>query len=233
MKTIRILIADDHELVRQGVRHTLQTVPEWEIVGEAANGREAVELSERLQPDVAVLDLSMPELNGLEAIRRIVKTCPQIRILVLSIHDSDILIHEVLGAGAKGYLLKSDAARDLVSAVQALVNGRPFFTAKVSQALLDNFLSSGTSKRPEERSRLTAREQEIVRLISDSKTNKEIAAVLHISVRTVETHRSNIMEKLGIHSVSDLILYAIRNGLKDAAKPGASEALSPTARGYQ
>jgi len=219
MTRTKILIADDHELVRRGVRHALEANPDWEVVGEAANGREAVEMAERLQPQIAVLDLSMPEMNGLEAIRRITSSSPHIRILVLSIHDSETLIHEVLAAGAKGYLLKSDAARDLLSAVQSLIEGRPFFTAKVSQTLLDNFLSGGSPRRVEERSRLTPREQEIVRLVADGKTNKEIATVLNISVRTVETHRSNIMEKLGIHSVSDLILYAIRNGLKDPSQP--------------
>jgi DNA-binding NarL/FixJ family response regulator len=219
MTRIKILIADDHELVRRGIRHALETNPDWEVVGEAANGREAVELAERLQPQIAVLDLSMPEMNGLEAIRRILATSPDVRILVLSIHDSDTLIHEVLAAGAKGYLLKSDAARDLLSAVQSLIEGRPFFTAKVSQALLDNFLNAAAPRRVEERTRLTPREQQIVRLVADSKTNKEIATLLNISVRTVETHRSNIMEKLAIHSVSDLILYAIRNGLKDASQP--------------
>lgn len=220
MKPIKILIADDHELVRQGVRHTLETNAGWQVVAEAANGREAVELALQLQPDVAVLDLSMPEMNGLDAIRRIVAQLPQIRILVLSIHDSDTLIHEVLAAGAKGYLLKSDAARDLVFAVESLIEGRPYFTAKVSQTLLDNFLQANTPRGPEDRPRLTAREQEIVRLVADSKTNKEIAALLHISVRTVETHRSNIMEKLDLHSVSDLIVYAIRSGLKDPSQPG-------------
>jgi DNA-binding NarL/FixJ family response regulator len=218
MTRIKILIADDHELVRRGIRHALETNPEWEVVAEAANGREAVELAKQFQPQIAVLDLSMPEMNRLEAIRRILSTSPEVRILVLSIHDSETLIHEVLGAGAKGYLLKSDAARDLLSAVQSLIEGRPFFTAKVSQALLDNFLSGGAKRLPEEPSRLTPREQEIVRLVADSKANKEIATLLNISVRTVETHRSNIMEKLGIHSVSDLILYAIRNGLKDATR---------------
>jgi DNA-binding NarL/FixJ family response regulator len=178
-----------------------------------------VELSQQIQPDIAVIDLSMPEMNGLEAIRRILESSPETRILVLSIHDSDTLIHEVLAAGAKGYLLKSDAARDLLAAVQSLVEGRPFFTARVSQALLESFLQSNSPRRQEEKARLTPREQEVVRLIADSKTNKEVASILNISIRTVETHRSNIMEKLGIHSVSDLILYAIRSGLKDPVPP--------------
>jgi len=217
----KILIADDHEIVRRGIRHALETNPDWEVIAEAANGREAVEMADRLHPQIAVLDLSMPEMNGLEAIRRILSASPEVRILVLSIHDSDTLIHEVLASGAKGYLLKSDAARDLLSAVQSLIDGRTFFTAKVSQALLDNFLNGGAPRRVvEERSRLTPREQEIVRLVADSRTNKEIATLLNISVRTVETHRSNIMEKLGIHSVSDLIMYAIRNGLKDVSPQG-------------
>jgi DNA-binding NarL/FixJ family response regulator len=218
MNKTRILIADDHELVRQGVRHTLLTNPDWEVVAEACNGREAVELSKQVQPDLVVIDLSMPEMNGLEAIRQILQESPQTRILVLSIHDSDTLIQEVLAAGAKGYLLKSDAARELVAAVQSLVEGRPFFTPRVSQALLESFLHANAPKRVEEKSRLTAREQEVVRLIAASKTNKEVASLLNISIRTVETHRSNIMEKLGIHSVSDLIVYAIRNGLKDPSR---------------
>ena len=221
MTRTKILIADDHEIVRRGIRHALETNPDWEVIAEAANGREAVEMADRLHPQIAVLDLSMPEMNGLEAIRRILSASPEVRILVLSIHDSDTLIHEVLASGAKGYLLKSDAARDLLSAVQSLIDGRTFFTAKVSQALLDNFLNGGAPRRVvEERSRLTPREQEIVRLVADSRTNKEIATLLSISVRTVETHRSNIMEKLGIHSVSDLIMYAIRNGLKDVSPQG-------------
>jgi DNA-binding NarL/FixJ family response regulator len=214
----RILIADDHELVRRGIRQTIEGHPTYEVVGEAVNGREAVELTAKLDPDLVILDLSMPEMSGLEALREIVKRSLRAKVLVVSMHDSEALIHEVLASGAKGYLLKSDAARDLLTAIESLSEGRTFFTAKVSQTLLENFLNGNTPKRPDERSRLTAREQEVVRLLADGKTNKEVAGLLHISVRTVETHRSNIMEKLDIHSVTDLILYAIRAGLKDPSE---------------
>jgi DNA-binding NarL/FixJ family response regulator len=160
----------------------------------------------------------MPELTVLKAIRQILESSPQVRILVLSTQDSDTLVYEVLAAGAMGYLLKSEAARDLVAAVQSLVEGRPFFSAKASHSLLDSSRHSSSARLPEERSRLTAREQQIVRLIANGQTNKEIAASLNISVRTVETHRSRIMEKLGFHSLSALILYAIRTGLKDPSE---------------
>ncbi len=218
MNQTRILIADDHELVRRGIRQTIEGHPTYEVVGEAVNGREAVELTAKLDPDLVILDLSMPEMSGLEALREIVKRSLRAKVLVVSMHDSEALIHEVLASGAKGYLLKSDAARDLLTAIESLSEGRTFFTAKVSQTLLENFLNGNTPKRPDERSRLTAREQEVVRLLADGKTNKEVAGLLHISVRTVETHRSNIMEKLDIHSVTDLILYAIRAGLKDPSE---------------
>lgn len=222
MTPIRILIADDHALVRQAVRRILETNPEWEVVAEAVNGREAVELAECLQPEIAVLDLGMPELNGLEAIRLIVEKLPQVRILVLSIHESESVIHDALAAGAHGYLGKSDAGRDLVTAVQALADGRPFLTAKASQALLNHILHSSTPKRAEERSPLTPREREIVRLVAQRMTNRQIASLLNISVRTVETHRSHIMEKLSIRSVSGLILYASRHGLHEPLPLGRS-----------
>jgi DNA-binding NarL/FixJ family response regulator len=160
----------------------------------------------------------MPELNGLEAIKQIIRKAPQMAILALSIHDSETVIRDVLAAGAKGYLLKSDAARDLVAAIQSLIEGRPFFTAKVSETLLQTYIHGGSPARGEEPSKLTGREREIVTLVADGHTNKEVASMLNISVRTVETHRSNIMEKLAIHSLSDLILYAVRTGLKDAGK---------------
>jgi DNA-binding NarL/FixJ family response regulator len=222
MSKIKILIADDHEMVRQGVRHTLLANPDWEVSGEAANGQDAVELSRREQPDIAIIDLSMPGLSGLEAIRQMVMVSPRTRILVLSMHDSEKLIHDVLAAGAQAYLLKSEAAGQLLVAVKALIEGRPYISGGVSQALLDGFLHTNTPKRPEDRQRLTPREQEIVCLIADGKANKEVAARLQISVRTVETHRGNIMEKLKLHSVSDLILYAIRTGLKSAGPTGGS-----------
>ena len=211
-KRLRIVIADDHELVRQGVRHTLETHSEWSVVGEASNGREAVTLCQQLHPDIVVLDLTMPELTGLDAIPEILKVSPASKILALSVHDSEQLIHHVLAAGAKGYLLKSDAARDLIAAVQALSEGRVFFTARVSQALLENYLR-GVHTPVAERSKLSPREREIVALVAQSKTSKEVAAILNISVRTVESHRSNIMDKLGIHSLSELIRYAIREKL--------------------
>jgi DNA-binding NarL/FixJ family response regulator len=219
----RILIADDHELVRHGIRHTLEDEPgEFLVVGEAANGRDAVEMARDLTPDVVILDINMPGLNGLQALREIVAGEAKARVLVLSVDDSEPVILEALAAGAQGYLLKTDAARDLVTAVHSLVAGRPFFTARVAQTLLARYVQGSAPRRREERSRLTPREQEIVRLVADGKTNKEMAALLNISIRTVETHRSNVMEKLDIHSVSDLVLYAIRHGLKDPGHAGTS-----------
>ena len=220
---LQIIIADDHEFVRKGIRETLQRNPEWEIVAEAANGRQAVDLCSELRPAVVVLDLDMPEVNVLEAIRQILGVSPKSRVLVLTLHDTESHIKDVLKAGAKGYVLKSDAARDLITAVQSVAEGRPFFTAKVSEVLLSRYLGSGTPQSlPNEKLTLTAREREIVRLIVDGKSNKEVATTLNISVRTVETHRSNIMEKLGTHSVSELILYAIQNGLKDVNHPSST-----------
>ncbi len=218
----RILIADDHELVRHGIRHTLENDPaEFEVVGEAANGFEAVQLARNLSPEIVILDINMPGMSGLQALREISKGETKPRVLVLSVDDTEPVILEALAAGAQGYLLKTDAARDLVTAVHSLVAGRPFFTAKVAQTLLARYVQGGPPRRRQERSRLTPREQEIVALVADGKTNKEMAALLNISIRTVETHRSNVMEKLDVHSVSDLVLYAIQHGLKDPGGPGS------------
>lgn len=211
---VKILLADDHDVVRRGLREMLEARAGWEVCGEAANGREAVELALRLMPDVAVLDLTMPELNGLEATRHIRRELPSTEVLIFTMHETEQLIREVLAAGARGYVLKSDAGRQLLSAVEALAAHKPFFTAKVSQALLDAYLKSTASH--DEASAfglLTDREREIVQMLAEGKSNKEIASALSISVKTVETHRATVMRKLGINSIVELVHYAIRNQL--------------------
>jgi DNA-binding NarL/FixJ family response regulator len=213
MTLVRILIADDHEVVRRGVRALLEARAAWEVVGEAATGREAVEMATRLKPDVAIVDITMPDLNGLEATRRIRKVAPRTEVLILTMHDSEQVVREVLDAGARGYLLKSDAGRDLIAAVEALRQHKPFFTSTVSKMLLRAYVKS---TRPADEgavawTQLSAREREITQLLAEGKSNKEVATALNISVKTVETHRSNIMRKLDLHSLSDLVRYAVRN----------------------
>jgi DNA-binding NarL/FixJ family response regulator len=208
-------LADDHEVVRAGLRALLEEQQGWEVVAEAVDGREAVEKATKLKPDVVVIDIAMPSLNGLEAVRQIVKAVPHCRVLVLTMYDSDPLIQQVLQAGARGYLLKSDAGRDLVSAIDALRRNKTFFTPKVSQMVLEGYLDkSPKEKEPEgeaESLRLTSRQREIVQLLAEGKSSKEVAAVLGLSVKTAETHRANIMRKLDCHSVTELVRYAIRN----------------------
>lgn len=215
---MRILLADDHEVVRRGLRTLLQARPGWEVCGEAATGREALEKVRSLKPDVVVLDVTMPEMNGLEATRRVMKAAPQTQVLILTMHDSDEVVQEVLDAGARGYVLKSDAGRDLVAAVEALEEGRPFFTTKVADLVLNGYLRN--VKAPAgplaARKRLTARERELLQLLAEGKSNKEAASALGISVKTVETHRANIMRKLNLHSISELVRYAIRNRIVGA-----------------
>lgn len=214
MAPLRIFIADDHEVVRKGLCALLQAQPDWEVCGEAADGREAVEKVQRLKPGVVILDIGMPSLNGLEATRQIVKHDPQANILILTLHDSDQVVREVLDAGARGFLLKSDAARDLVAAVEALRHHKNYFTSKIAAMVLENHLKGGaaTNLLPG-RGRLTPREREVVQLLAEGKTTKEVAAALGLSVKTAETHRSNLMRKLQLHSVSDLVLYAVRNNI--------------------
>ena len=208
----RILLADDHDVVRRGLRGLLEAQFGWEVCAEARTGREAIALAARTRPDVAVLDLAMPDLNGLEATRRIRRERPETEILVFTMHESDQLVREALAAGARGYLLKSDAAERLVDAVAALAQHRPFFTAKVSETLLESFLArqdagdDGASA-----GALTTREREIVQLLAEGWGNKEVATALAISVKTVETHRAAIMRKLGLHSMAELVRYAVRN----------------------
>ena len=212
---LRILLADDHEVVRRGLCSLLHSHLDWAVCGEAADGREAVEKAQQLKPDVVVLDVGMPCLNGLEATRQILKATPQAKVLILTLHDSDQIAQEVLNAGARGLLLKSDAARDLIAAVEAVSRNKTYFTSKVAAMVLEGYLKggvAGTTAAPG-RGRLTPREREIVQLLAEGKSTKEVAVVLGVSVKTAETHRSNIMRKLHFHSVSDLVLYAVRNNL--------------------
>jgi DNA-binding NarL/FixJ family response regulator len=211
----RIFIADDHEVVRKGLMSLLEAQPDWEVCGEAADGREAVEKASESKPDVVILDIGMPSLNGLEATRQILKINPTAKILILTLHDSDSVVREVLNAGARGFLLKSDAARDLVAAVEALRRDKTYFTSKVAAMVLEGYLKGGAAPSPTQigRNRLTPREREIVQLLAEGKSTKEVAVALGLSVKTAETHRSNIMRKLQIHSVSDLVLYAVRNNI--------------------
>jgi DNA-binding NarL/FixJ family response regulator len=210
MKPVRILIADDHELIRRGLAAELGQTPGWLVVAEAANGNEAVRLAGELRPDLIVLDLSMPELNGLAAARRILAAEPAARILILTAHESEQLVREVLSAGAQGYVLKSDAGRVLATALQSLLDGRPFFTSKVARTVVEGYLRNPASE-PAGASMLSAREQEIVQLLAEGKSNKEVARALGISVKTAETHRSNIMRKTGFTSLADLVRFAVRN----------------------
>jgi DNA-binding NarL/FixJ family response regulator len=215
MAAFRILLADDHEVVRAGLRALLEEQSGWEVVAEAVDGRDAVEKASKLKPDVVVIDIAMPSLNGLEAVRQIVKAVPNTKVLVLTMYDSDPLIQQVLQAGARGYLLKSDAGRDLVSAIDALRRNKTFFTPKVSQMVLEGYLDKSPREKEAEDEpeslRLTSRQREIVQLLAEGKSSKEVAAVLGLSVKTAETHRANIMRKLDCHSVTELVRYAIRN----------------------
>jgi DNA-binding NarL/FixJ family response regulator len=213
---LQILIADDHEVARRGIRVLLESHPGWDVCGEAKDGRETVEMASQLNPDVILLDIGMPNLNGLEAARQILAASPDTAILILTMHDSDQMVREVLHAGARGFLLKSDAGRDLVAAVEALQRQSTFFTTRVSQMVLDGFLRRENKEDDDDDiddSPLTTREREVIQLLAEGKTSKEVAVTLNLSVKTAETHRTNLMRKLGLHSVADLTLYAVRNGI--------------------
>ena len=213
MNPLRILIADDHEMVRRGLKAILAERRGWEICGEADNGRDAVNQVQQLRPDVAILDITMPGLNGLEAVRQIHAIAPQTEILILTMHDSETLVREAFLAGAHGYVLKEDAGRILVDAVESLSQHRPFFTPRVAEIMLGQLLHpESASQSPNVVGRqLTPREREIVQMVAEGRSNKEIAETLRISVRTAETHRNNVLRKLGLHSASDLTRYAIRH----------------------
>jgi DNA-binding NarL/FixJ family response regulator len=215
VKKLRILVADDHALVRRGARGVLHSRYGWRVVGEASNGLEAVEKAIKLKPDVAIMDISMPELDGVEVVRQIREAVPGSKVLVLTMHESDQMVKRALDAGAHGYILKSDLTDTLPKAVRAVAEGKRFLTPKVSEIVLDGFLKARNEQKPGERrsTPATPREIEVIRLLADGKSNKEIATQLGITVRTVETHRAKIMLKLGFHSLADLIYYAIRNEL--------------------
>ncbi len=213
MRVLRILIADDHEVARKGIRSLLEGHPGWEVCAEAKDGREAVDFATQIKPDVLLLDIGMPNLNGLDAARQILAMTPDARILILTIHDSEQVVREVLAAGARGFLLKSDAGRDLIAAVEALQNRRTFFTSKVAQMMLDGYLRPYEEREHSTQQVLTPREREVIQLVAEGKTTKEIASTLSLSVKTAETHRTNLMRKLDLHSIADLTLYAVRNGI--------------------
>jgi len=212
MTAARILIADDHELLRRGLVAELSQVPGWIVVAEVANGRAAVASAAELKPDLVVLDLTMPELNGLEAARQILTADASMRILILTAHESEQLVREVLSVGARGYVLKSDAGRILVVALQALLAGGSFFTSSVARMVMDGYLRNDASEASTTQT-LSSREREIVQLLAEGNSNKDVARALNISVKTAETHRSNIMRKLGLGSLPELVRYAIRNNI--------------------
>jgi DNA-binding NarL/FixJ family response regulator len=228
---LRILLADDHEIVRRGLCALLQKREGWEICGEASDGREALEMAKQLKPDVVILDIGMPNLNGLDATRQLLQYDPQFKIIVLTITDSDQVIREALDAGARGFVLKSDAARDLVSAVDALQSKRMFFTPRVNDLVLQGFLEKGhpvSRSEPPNLPILTPREREVTQLLAEGKSSKEVASLLNLSTKTVETHRSNIMRKLSLHSIRDLVVYAIKNNIIQIQMPPHPQSTTDT-----
>jgi two-component system response regulator NreC len=214
MNKIRVLLADDHTVMRAGLRLLLERQPDLAVVGEAADGRNAVDLAEKEKPDVAVIDIAMPNLNGIEATRQIVAKHPEIAVVILSMHSDESYVMRALKAGAKGYLLKDSAEADLIRAVRSVGDGKSFFSPGVSKMLLEDYVHQ-LQQRGEEDSYelLTTREREILQLLAEGKANKDVANLLNLSLYTVETHRAHILQKLGLHTVPDLILYAVRKGI--------------------
>jgi len=218
MGSLRILMADDHAIFRAGVRSLLEGQSGWQIVAEASDGREAVAKAEETRPDVALLDIGMPVLNGLEAAQQIIQNGWRTKILMLTVHDSEAMIDKVLAVGARGFLFKTDAAGDLVNAIKALQSDNTFFTAKVAEIVLTSFMNKSARAHAGEafEGRLTPRQCEIVQLLAEGRTTKEVATLLNIAVKTAETHRSNLMRRLNCHSVAEIVRYALRNQIIEA-----------------
>jgi len=211
---IRIILADDHAVMRRGLRLVLEQQEDFEVVGEASDGREAVNLAETVKPDIAVLDITMPNLNGIEAAHQISARQPGVSTIVLSMHADESFVLRALKAGARGYLLKESAEGDLINAVRLVSEGKSFFSPIVSRMLVEDYVRQLQDRDIEDSYELlTPREREILQLVAEAKSNKEIASMLNVSLYTVETHRSNILEKLNLHSVPELILYAVRKGV--------------------
>jgi len=214
IKAIRILLADDHTVMRNGLRLLLERQPNLAVVGEASNGRETVHLAETLNPDVVVMDIAMPNLNGIEASRQIVNAKPETAIVILSMHSDESYVIRALKAGARAYLLKDSAEGDLIAAIHAITDGKSFFSPAISRILVEDYMRQLEQRNVEDTYELlTAREREILQLLAEGKTNKEVAALLNLSVYTVETHRTHILQKLNLHNVPELILYAVRKGI--------------------
>jgi len=217
--SLRILVADDHEIVRRGLRAVLEAEPDLEVTDEAASGLDAVQMAERDKPDVVLMDISMPDLNGLEAARRIRHSLPSVEVLFLTMHESEQMVREGMDAGARGFLLKTDAGHELVPAVRSVSRHKPFFSPKI-RALGFSFAEGGSASRPHRSAvrggTLTSREREVVQLLGEGRSTKDVAIALRITLKTAATHRTNILRKLELHSIADLVRYAIRNGIVQA-----------------
>jgi len=208
---VRVLLADDHGVVRKGLRFLLERQPDMEVVGEAADGREAVSLAAEVNPDIIIMDIAMPLLNGIDATAQIVKRNPKVGVIILSMHSDEGYLVRILTAGAKGYLLKDSADADIVRAVQAVARSKPFFSPQIAQTLLEDYMRQMKQQGLQDSYELlTDREKEILQLLAEGKSNKEVAALLNLSVYTVETHRANLMQRLNLHSTAEIVLYAVR-----------------------
>jgi two-component system, NarL family, response regulator NreC len=211
MKEIRVLLADDHAIVRKGLRALLDAQPGMQVAGEAADGREAVRLTKEMQPDVVIMDIAMPNLNGIEATAQIVKAYPKISVVILSMHSDEAYLVRAFSAGAKGYMLKDSAEEDLLRAIRTVAGGRPFFSPTIAQTLLEDYVRSLQQRGlTDSYDLLTDREKEVLQLLAEGKSNKDVATRLNLSPYTVETHRTNLMQKLNLHNTAEIVLYAVR-----------------------